>query len=47
MGNANCCCCANDEDAKKDSELDKYLTKYHKEQPKMSKFDKNDFVLAK
>ena len=46
MGNVACCCCAGD-DAKKDSYLDKYITKWHKTTHKMTKYDKKDFFLGK
>src|SRR5688500_12084660 len=47
MGNTQCCCCASDEGARKDKDLDAYLNKYDRDPLRVAKCDKKDYLLAK
>lgn len=47
MGNNECCCTGDREDAKKNGALDKYINKWHRDKSKFSQYDKKDFFLCK
>lgn len=46
MGNFACNCCGGDESSQRDKELDQYINRWHRDQSKMAKFDKKDFLLS-
>lgn len=41
-----CGCCQSDESKQRDKELDRYINRWHRDQQKMSKYDKKDFMLS-
>ena len=44
---ATCGCCASDDDTLKTKTIDTYIKKWHMDPSRITKFDKNDYELAK